>query len=93
MLDLTKKYKTKCGYPVRKLKQVNALAPYHREVFIKGKWERGEWTEGGTPNLFTSNRELFENLTLIEVSDAEYNKILVGITEKYKKKIKQLSLF
>jgi len=96
MIDLTKKYKTKCGYPVRNLCEVNELAPYNGEVLINGKWVKGAWTVNGAPGILTGDKKLFDDLTLVEISEGEYQQLIGGQNCKSNKKltkVKQLDLF
>lgn len=70
MIDLTKQYQTKCGYPVRNL--VSTTFVYEGEYFHKDEWHPGAWICSGKPDLFTTDLDLIDSLTLIEVSDTPF---------------------
>jgi len=67
MIDTNKQYQTRCGYPVRNLRKV--LFVYEGEYYYKNEWHLGGWICDGKPDIFTSDRELIDSLTLIEKTD------------------------
>ena len=99
-IDLSKKHKTKGGYPVRNLRWEPYagydFSPIKGEVFINHQWVKGAWTDNGTPELWTSNKEAFDSLILVEISEEEYRQLIKTTEQDSKRndnnKAKQLSL-
>jgi len=67
MINIDKKYKTRCGYPVRNL-HASGLA-YKGEYFHAGSWHLGGWLCNGNPDIPTTDLDFISSLSLVEYSE------------------------